>query len=134
MLTVMVSIERSGISRTRRPLGRRYSVTPSIEAPRVTPAGRPAPAAWAGASVGTNRSRAARSLERVIGLILDRQRLGKFNCIPGGLEFRRLRPHSPLAPYTYTARSSHASSSHEGNPGLPGAGEAAASPDDPLPL
>ena len=46
MLTVVEGLDSSGTSRTRRPLLRRYSVMPSIEAASVTPAGRLAAPAW----------------------------------------------------------------------------------------
>ena len=39
MLTVVDGLDSSGTSSTRRPLPRRYSVMPSIEAASVTPAG-----------------------------------------------------------------------------------------------
>ncbi len=42
MLTVAVGFEASGYRMTRSPFGRRYSVTPSIEGPRVMPPGRAA--------------------------------------------------------------------------------------------
>ena len=46
MLTVVDGLDSSGTSSTRRPLPRRYSVMPSIEAASVTPAGRLAAPAW----------------------------------------------------------------------------------------
>src|SRR5207249_7555374 len=77
-----VSIERSGISRILRPFARRYSVTPSTEVTRATPAGSPAPVGWAKAGrAGRIRENAARRRVRrsVMGRILDRPGVGKFN-------------------------------------------------------
>src|SRR5215831_15393475 len=101
MFAVMVSIEGSGISRTRRPFARRYSVTPSIDAPRLTPAGRAGPAVWAGTKAGNSSAKARRMRGKVIGSFLTGAGRASSIVSCAGLEFRERGPH-PCALYVYS--------------------------------
>ncbi|CFN62825.1 Uncharacterised protein [Bordetella pertussis] len=56
MLTVVVGLDASGASSTRRPLARRYSVMPSIEDTSETPAGSDAAPAWKARNDDTNNA------------------------------------------------------------------------------